>query len=61
MLKWIKDTYNDPEIFITEMGVADDGTSLDDDQRICYYKVSIMHTTRLCFSRCGIVELPFAD
>lgn len=41
MLQWIQDKYNNPEIFITEIGVADDGSSLDDDQRICFYKVSI--------------------
>lgn len=38
-LKWVKDTYNDPEIFITENGVGDDGSTLEDDQRIDFHQV----------------------
>ncbi|XP_018565438.1 myrosinase 1 [Anoplophora glabripennis] len=37
-LKWIKDTYGNPEIFITENGVIDDGSTLEDDIRIDFYK-----------------------
>nr|XP_023025916.1 myrosinase 1-like [Leptinotarsa decemlineata] len=37
MLQWIQKTYNNPDIFITECGVSDDGTSLDDDDRISFY------------------------
>lgn len=40
MLKWVKDTYNNPEIFITENGIADNGMSLEDDERIDFYEVS---------------------
>ncbi|KAJ8973204.1 hypothetical protein NQ317_018953 [Molorchus minor] len=36
-LKWVKDTYNNPDIFITENGVSDDGSSLEDDDRIDFY------------------------
>lgn len=36
-LQWVKKTYNNPEIFVTENGVADDGTSLDDNIRINFY------------------------
>lgn len=39
MLKWVKDMYNNPEIFITENGVADDGSHLDDTDRIEFYEV----------------------
>ncbi|CAH0552234.1 unnamed protein product [Brassicogethes aeneus] len=35
-LSWLKNTYNNPEIIITENGVSDDGR-LDDDVRIHYY------------------------
>ncbi|KAJ8973207.1 hypothetical protein NQ317_018956 [Molorchus minor] len=37
VLKWVKDTYNNPKIFITENGCSDDGTTLEDDTRIDYY------------------------
>ncbi|CAH1106424.1 unnamed protein product [Psylliodes chrysocephalus] len=37
-LKWIKGQYNNPVILITEMGVSDDGTTIQDDQRIEYYR-----------------------
>lgn len=40
MLKWVKDTYNNPEIFITENGIADNGMSLEDNERIDFYEVS---------------------
>lgn len=40
MLKWVKHTYNNPEIFITENGVADNGMSLEDNERIDFYEVS---------------------
>ncbi|KAF2903156.1 hypothetical protein ILUMI_03026, partial [Ignelater luminosus] len=36
-LKWIKDTYNDPEIYITENGAPDDKTTLHDTKRIDYH------------------------
>ncbi|CAH0564482.1 unnamed protein product [Brassicogethes aeneus] len=38
MLKWIKETYDSPEIFFTENGMADNGTSLDDQLRIKFYR-----------------------
>ncbi|XP_018565435.1 myrosinase 1-like [Anoplophora glabripennis] len=37
-LKWVKDTYNNPDILITENGVADDGSTLEDDDRISFYQ-----------------------
>ncbi|CAH1106423.1 unnamed protein product [Psylliodes chrysocephalus] len=37
-LKWIKDKYNNPDILITEMGVSDNGKSLQDDHRIEFYR-----------------------
>ncbi|KAJ8973205.1 hypothetical protein NQ317_018954 [Molorchus minor] len=36
LLKWIKDTYNNPPIVITENGLCDDG-SLEDNDRIYYH------------------------
>ncbi|CAG9820321.1 unnamed protein product [Phaedon cochleariae] len=38
MLKWVKDTYNNPPIFISENGVCDDGTSLVDYDRITFFQ-----------------------
>nr|AJE75662.1 putative glycosyl hydrolase [Chrysomela lapponica] len=38
MLKWVKDTYNNPPVFITENGVCDNGTSLNDFGRIQFYQ-----------------------
>ncbi|XP_018573206.1 myrosinase 1 [Anoplophora glabripennis] len=38
LLNWVKTTYNDPEIFITENGVSEDGSSLEDEIRINYYR-----------------------
>ncbi|KAJ8973917.1 hypothetical protein NQ317_000462 [Molorchus minor] len=37
VLKWVKDTYNNPKILITENGCSDDGTTLEDEIRIDYY------------------------
>jgi beta-glucosidase/6-phospho-beta-glucosidase/beta-galactosidase len=39
ILKWIKKTYNNPQVLITENGWSDWGT-LEDDDRITYLKVS---------------------
>ena len=38
LLTWIKDTYGNPEILITENGFSDKAGNLDDFQRIYYYK-----------------------
>ncbi|KAJ8924301.1 hypothetical protein NQ315_007094 [Exocentrus adspersus] len=38
LLNWIKKTYNDPDIFITENGVSEDGTDLNDNIRVNYYR-----------------------
>lgn len=35
VFRWIKDEYDDPEVFITENGWSDDG-NLDDRGRISY-------------------------
>ncbi|KAJ8973914.1 hypothetical protein NQ317_000459 [Molorchus minor] len=37
LLKWVKDTYNNPKILITENGCSDDGTTLEDESRIYFY------------------------
>ncbi|XP_078142043.1 lactase/phlorizin hydrolase-like [Centroberyx gerrardi] len=42
LLNWIKEEYGDPEIYITENGVATDTkTTVDDTDRIFYYKTYI--------------------
>lgn len=39
LLNWIKKTYNDPDILITENGWSDAKSwELDDDERIGYYR-----------------------
>ncbi|KAM4697905.1 lactase/phlorizin hydrolase [Rhinophrynus dorsalis] len=38
LLKWIKEEYNNPPIYITENGVSEKGTNLNDSLRIYYYK-----------------------
>ncbi|XP_057667514.1 myrosinase 1-like [Diorhabda carinulata] len=40
-LKWVKDTYNNPEIIITENGFADDGT-VEDTDRVTFIKDYLM-------------------
>lgn len=39
-LKWIKDKYDDPEVFVTENGYPDDG-EINDIKRIEYLQVSV--------------------
>uniref|UniRef100_A0A672IFB0 Lactase n=1 Tax=Salarias fasciatus TaxID=181472 RepID=A0A672IFB0_SALFA len=42
LLNWIKEEYGDPEIYITENGVATDSTKTwDDIERVFYYKTYI--------------------
>ncbi|CAJ1078803.1 lactase-phlorizin hydrolase-like [Xyrichtys novacula] len=42
LLNWIKEEYGDPEIYITENGVATEaGKNLDDTARVFYYKTYI--------------------
>ncbi|RZC40245.1 Glyco hydro 1 domain containing protein, partial [Asbolus verrucosus] len=36
--KWIKNTYKNPEILVTENGISDAGGILDDQSRINYYR-----------------------
>ncbi|XP_018573472.1 myrosinase 1, partial [Anoplophora glabripennis] len=38
LLIWLKENYKDPEIFIMENGVSEDGSSLEDEIRINYYR-----------------------
>ncbi|XP_057654782.1 lactase/phlorizin hydrolase-like [Diorhabda carinulata] len=38
ILKWLKQEYDNPKILITEIGMTDDGTNLNDEARIDFYK-----------------------
>lgn len=40
MYRWIKRTYDDPEVFITENGWSDDGQIMDVD-RVEYYRLHL--------------------
>lgn len=40
VVNWVSKTYNNPEIFITENGVSDEG-GIEDEQRINFYRVTI--------------------
>lgn len=37
LLRWIRDHYDNPPVYVTENGVSDDG-SLDDQNRIEFYR-----------------------
>nr|XP_023019567.1 myrosinase 1-like [Leptinotarsa decemlineata] len=39
MFKWLKETYNNPEIFISEYGYSDNGTTLEDNERIRFSRM----------------------
>lgn len=39
LLAWVKKTYNNPDIIITENGFSDNGTYGDDATRKLYYQV----------------------
>lgn len=45
LLVRIKDTYDNPRIFITENGYCDTGTLVDED-RIAYYRVHYYYLIR---------------
>lgn len=49
LLNYIKETYNNPKIYITENGYSDNEEILEDDARINYYKVSINSTFFLLY------------
>ncbi len=38
LLKWVKDTYNNPRVIITESGMSDPKEGLDDKERIDYLR-----------------------
>lgn len=40
-LNWIKNTYGNPEIVITENGLSDNNGTLADDHRIAYIRVRV--------------------
>lgn len=40
MIRWIKDEYNNPDVFITENGWSDRG-ELEDDGRISYLRAHL--------------------
>lgn len=54
MLNWVKYTYGDFPIYITENGISDKNGSLQDEHRIFYYKHYInnilkgKHQQRIC-------------
>ncbi|XP_076603669.1 lactase/phlorizin hydrolase-like [Chaetodon auriga] len=49
LLNWIKEEYGDPEIYITENGVATDiKTTVDDPARVFYYKTYIDEALKAC-------------
>nr|XP_023019568.1 myrosinase 1-like [Leptinotarsa decemlineata] len=39
VFKWLKETYNNPEIFICEYGYSDNGTTLEDNERIRFSRM----------------------
>lgn len=49
VVTWVTKTYNNISILITESGVADSGTSLQDDIRVDNIKVREMLKTKYLF------------
>lgn len=49
MLNWVKYTYGDFPIYITENGVSDRNGSLQDDHRISYYRQYINNVLKGVF------------
>uniref|UniRef100_V5GVG8 beta-glucosidase n=1 Tax=Anoplophora glabripennis TaxID=217634 RepID=V5GVG8_ANOGL len=43
LMRWLKSTYGDLEIVVTENGVSDRTGTLEDDHRISYYKSYMSH------------------
>ena len=41
MLNWIRRTYNNPTVIVTEAGLSDYSGQLDDAMRVYYYKYYI--------------------
>lgn len=49
MLNWVKYTYGEFPIYITENGVSDRNGSLQDDHRISYYRQYINNVLKGAF------------
>ena len=41
LLKWIKDSYGNPPVYVTENGCSDRRNDVDDQQRVNYYRCYI--------------------
>ena len=41
LLNWIKDNYGNPPVYITENGVSDRNSSMDDQHRVNFYRAYI--------------------
>lgn len=52
MLNWVKYTYGEFPIYITENGVSDRNGSLHDDHRISYYRQYINNVLKGVFLTC---------
>lgn len=52
MLNWVKYTYGEFPIYITENGVSDRNGSLQDDHRISYYRQYINNVLKGVFLTC---------
>lgn len=53
LLCWIKDTYGNPKIIITENGVSDKGQNEDEDAliKITYHYVNIRYFIQLIINK----------
>ena len=51
LLAWIKKTYNNPPIYITENGISDRRNDVDDKQRVDYLRRYINETLKGINSR----------
>jgi beta-glucosidase/6-phospho-beta-glucosidase/beta-galactosidase len=56
LLKWIKNEYNNPPVFITENGVSDP-IEFNDTLRIHYYTVGIFTSIQLVQHCCSVANM----
>ncbi|VEN38780.1 unnamed protein product, partial [Callosobruchus maculatus] len=54
LLKWVKDTYNNPKIIITENGYNDDKVKLLEDDRRIYYIQNYLSNVRDAMEKDGV-------
>jgi lactase-phlorizin hydrolase len=55
MLNWIRRTYNNPTVIVTEAGLSDYSGQLDDAMRVYYYKYYINNVLKAINDGCNVI------